>query len=166
MNNFFVVGLPRSRTAWLANFLTYDGYFCYHEGVDGCSTIQEYKNKLGNDKGDSCTALMMLNLQKEFPEAPVLIIESDVKRAINFTKETYGKDLSKELKQLKEQMTFMKGLRIPVESINDSLEEIWSYLIGTPYDKERGDLLKQLNIQTNNYFNYDLKSVERLLWHY
>jgi len=109
---------------------------------------------------------MMLNLQKEFPEAKFIIIESDVKRAINFTKETYGKDLSKELKQLKEQMTFMKGLRIPVESINDSLEEIWSYLIGTPYDKERGDLLKQLNIQTNNYFNYDLKSVERLLWHY
>ena len=34
------------------------------------------------------------------------------------------------------------------------------------FDKERGDLLKQLNIQTNNYFNYDLKSVERLLWHY
>jgi hypothetical protein len=56
---------------------------------------------------------------------------------------------------LKEQMRFIKGLRIPLDSINDSLEDIWSYLIGTPYDKERGNLLKNMNIQTNNYFNYD-----------
>ena len=43
--NFFVLGLPRSRTAWLANFLTYDGYFCFHEGIDGCRSIDDYKKK-------------------------------------------------------------------------------------------------------------------------
>ena len=166
MSNFFVVGLPRSRTAWLANFLTYNGRFCYHEGVDGCSTITDYKNKLGQDKGDSCTALMLLNIHKEFPNAPVVVIESDIKRAVEFSKHTYGKDLTKEFEMLKEKMRFIKGLRIPLHAINDSLEDIWSYLIGTPYDKERGDLLKNMNIQTNNYFNYDVKKVGELLWHY
>ena len=63
-------------------------------------------------------------------------------------------------------MKFIKGLRIPLHAINDSLEDIWSYLIGTPYDKERGDLLKKMNIQTKNYFNYDVKKVGELLCHY
>ena len=166
MGNFFVVGLPRSRTAWLANFLTYENNFCFHEGIDGCSTIEQYKNKLGKNKGDSCTGLMLLNLNKEFPNAPVVIIETDIERAVEFSKETYGKDLTKEMQIAKEQMKFVKGLRIPLDSINDCLEEIWSYLIGTPYDKERGDLLKKMNIQTKNYFNYDVKKVRELLWHY
>jgi|TARA_R110002073_G_scaffold319014_1_gene493468 hypothetical protein len=163
VNNFFVVGLPRSRTAWFANFLTYENNFCYHEGINGCSNITEYKNKLGKNKGDSCTSLMLLNLNKEFPNAPVLIIETEIERAVKFSKEIYGNDLTNELKVLKEQMKFLKGLRIPLDDINDSLEEIWSYLIGTPYDKNRGDLLKNMNIQTNNYFNYDFKSAGELL---
>jgi len=75
----------------------------------------------------------------------------------------FTNDLTNELKVLKEQMKFLKGLRIPLDDINDSLEEIWSYLIGTPYDKNRGDLLKNMNIQTNNYFNYDFKSAGELL---
>jgi len=163
VSNFFVVGLPRSRTAWLANFLTYENNFCYHEGIEGCSTLADYKNKLGETKGDSCTALMLLNLNKEFPNAPVLIIEADIKRSVEFSKKTYGKDLTKEMTMLKEQMKFLKGLRIQLENVNDSLEEIWSYLIGTPYDKKRGDLLKNMNIQTTNYFDYDFKSAGELL---
>tara|TARA_R110000796_G_scaffold85071_1_gene184881 strand:+ start:67 stop:561 length:495 start_codon:yes stop_codon:yes gene_type:complete len=162
MSNFFVVGLPRSRTAWLANFLTYEDKFCFHEGINGCSTLKEYKNKLGNNKGDSCTALMLLNLNKEFPEAPVVVIETDTKRAIEFSKEIYGKDLTQEMNVLNEQMKFIKGLRIRLENLDNSLEEIWTYLIGTSYNKERGDLLKNMNIQTNN-FNYDIKAAGELL---
>ena len=143
MSNFFVVGLPRSRTAWLANFLTYEDKFCFHEGINGCSTLKEYKNKLGNNKGDSC-------------------IETDTKRAIEFSKEIYGKDLTQEMNVLNEQMKFIKGLRIRLENLDNSLEEIWTYLIGTSYNKERGDLLKNMNIQTNN-FNYDIKAAGELL---
>ena len=163
MNNFFVVGLPRSRTAWFSNFLTYENNFCYHEGIEGCFTLAEYKNKLGKTKGDSCTALMLLNLNKEFPNAPVLIIETGIERAVEFSKEIYGSDLTNEMKNLKEQMRFLKGLRIQLDDVNDSLEKIWSYLIGTPYDKKRGDLLKNMNIQTTNYLNYDFKAAGELL---
>ena len=164
MSNFFVVGLPRSRTAWLANFLTYENNFCFHEGINGCSSLEEYKNKLGNNKGDSCTGLMLLNLNKEFPKAPVVIIETNTKRAIEFSKEMYGKDLTQEMNALKEQMKFIKGLRIELEDVNNSLEEIWAYLIGTSYNKERGNLLKNMNVQTND-FNYDVEAAGELLWH-
>ena len=30
---FFITGLPRSRTAWLANLFTHGDSFCWHEGV-------------------------------------------------------------------------------------------------------------------------------------
>ena len=30
---FFIVGYPRSRTAWLANLLTYGNTFCHHEAL-------------------------------------------------------------------------------------------------------------------------------------
>ena len=29
--NYYITGLPRSRTAWFANFFTYGDSFCYHE---------------------------------------------------------------------------------------------------------------------------------------
>ena len=35
---------------------------------------------------------MLLNLNKEFPNAPVVIIETDIERAVEFSKETYGKE--------------------------------------------------------------------------
>lgn len=161
--NYFVVGLPRSRTAWLANFLTYDGNFCYHEGLNGCSSIEEYKEKLGNNKGDSCTGLPLIDLEGEFPEAPKLIIESDVQDSVEFAKNMYGFDLTKELTDFKCKMDSMKGMRVKLENINDSLEDIWKYLIGTPYDKERGDMLSNMNVQTMNYFDYDLESLGRLV---
>ena len=163
MNNFFVVGLPRSRTAWLANFLTYDNRFCYHEGIDGCSTIEEYKKKLGTNKGDSCTGLMLLELNKEFPNAPVVIIENNITKAVKFSRQTYGIETTKEMQILKEKMSFIRGLRIKLENINEALEDIWVHLIGTPYNEERGNLLKNMNIQTNNYFNYDEKAAKTLL---
>ena len=131
-------------------------------GKIAAGALKEYKNKLGNNKGDSCTALMLLNLNKEFPEAPVVVIETDTKRAIEFSKEIYGKDLTQEMNVLNEQMKFIKGLRIRLENLDNSLEEIWTYLIGTSYNKERGDLLKNMNIQTNN-FNYDIKAAGELL---
>ncbi len=164
MSNFFVIGLPRSRTAWLSNFLTYDDNFCYHEGIDGCSTIEEYKDKLGENKGDSSTGLMLFDMNKEFPDSPKVIIEGSVDKAIEFTKEVYGVYEPEYFYELKDKLDSIKGLRIKFEDINNSLEQIWEHLIGTPYDKERGSLLKDMNIQTNNYFNYDLESMGRLVW--
>ena len=31
MSNFFITGLPRSRTAWFSTFFTGNNSFCYHE---------------------------------------------------------------------------------------------------------------------------------------
>ena len=93
----------------------------------------------------------------------VVIIENNITKAVKFSRQTYGIETTKEMQILKEKMSFIRGLRIKLENINEALEDIWVHLIGTPYNEERGNLLKNMNIQTNNYFNYDEKAAKTLL---
>jgi hypothetical protein len=43
MKPYFITGLPRSRTAWLANLLTWNDSFCFHEATFGCGSMDEFK---------------------------------------------------------------------------------------------------------------------------
>ena len=88
--SFFILGLPRSRTAWLANFMTYDGYCCYHEGTNGCYTIEQYKAKLGGRIGDANTGLIMFNFRKHFPKDKVVIIDSSIDAAVEYGYKKYS----------------------------------------------------------------------------
>ena len=157
--NFFVIGLPRSRTAWMANFLTYDR-FCYHEGLNGCRSIKEYKEKLGSNRGDSSTGLMLIDVEKEFPDAPILIIEIDPDRAIDFAS-SHG--VSPEMVyDMQLRMDYIKGMRVSLSDIDNRLDEIWEYLIGTPFDYDRANLLKSLNVQVQDVFNFDTEAAQCL----
>ena len=161
--NYFVIGLPRSRTAWLSAFLSQSGVHCHHEGLNGCKSIDEYKKKLGNG-GDSSTGLMMFNINTMFPDAPIVIIEKndiELQHAINWCKETYGFGDSNHIYWLKELLTRVKGLRIKQSEIDERLPEIWAHLIGTKW-KEEYALIKELNIQSNPY-NIDTESATELL---
>jgi len=160
--SYFVVGLPRSRTAWLSVFLSQSGRFCHHEGLNGCRSLDEYSNKLNNG-GDSSTGLMMIKLNKLFPDSPVVIIEKNheqVKRCIKWCDDTYGGDSRDYIYQLNEQMKEIKGLRINQSDINDRLHEIWRYLIDMPW-KETYTILKDFNIQSDP-FNIDAKAAKEL----
>lgn len=155
--SFFIIGLPRSRTAWLANFMTYDGIYCHHEGINGCHSIEEYKAKIGND-GDSCTGMMLFDLKEHFPDRKILIIESDPKRCIDFTTDALGADGEKVTALLVEKLNALEGLRIGYNDINNRLRDIWEYLSDLPYDEKRGEMLKNLDIQTATQM--DLESIE------
>ena len=159
--NFFVIGLPRSRTAWLANFLTQDR-FCFHEGLNNCHNIEEYKQKLGEDYGDSSTGLMLLDMNTEFPNAPKVIIEGRTKEAIEFGHKTYGLYDPNYVNFLNERMSKIEGMRIHFDEIDDKLPIIWEYLIGTPYDKNRADLLKRMNIEIKDPFDFNIDAMNDL----
>lgn len=158
--NFFVIGLPRSRTAWLANFLTQE-QFCYHEGLNNCCSITEYKKKLGDD-GDSSTGLMLLDMNNDFPDAPKVIIEGRVKEAIDYGYKTYGHYDPDYVNYLNERMNEIKGLRINFDDIDDMLPKIWGHLIGTPYDKKRGEMLKRMSIEVKDPFDFNFQAAKEL----
>lgn len=144
----------------MANFLTYDGHYCYHEGLDGCRTTDEYKKKLGNC-GDSCTGLMYFDIEGMYPNAPKLIIERDIEESINTLRIMFGLN-RKIVCDMKARLDRIKGMRIAFDEINDKLEEIWSHLIGTPYDKQRGEMLKRMNVQVTDVLDYDVVAANEL----
>jgi len=116
--------------------------------------MDEYKKKIGSG-GDSGPACLLLDYKKHFPDAKILIIERDPKRAIEFMRQTHGIDGTKTIDQLKSIMDGLNGLRIPFQSINERLPEIWSYLSDDPYNDLRGKQLIKMNIQVQDVFDID-----------
>ena len=145
MSNFFVLGLPRSRTAWLANFLTFDGLFCHHEGINGCSTMSDYAEKIGKD-GDSNTALAFFDIKDLFPDSKIIIIDNSIDAAVAFGRKQ-GNDIRESMKAEKKILDSMDGLHIDISEIDERLEEIWSYVTDKPFNKKRADMLKNFNVQ-------------------
>ncbi|MEE9119186.1 MAG: hypothetical protein V3U02_11435 [Calditrichia bacterium] len=160
--SFLVLGLPRSRTAWLANFLTYDGQFCYHEGVNGCNSIEEYKEKI-KGKGDSNTGLMFFDFEKYFPDTKIIIIDSSIEDSVEFGKEVFNLDVSNEMLQGKNRLDNIKGLHIKLEDINENLKEIWEYVSNKPFDQDRADMLVKLDIKTLNPHDIDLNALNNFI---
>jgi len=159
--NFLVLGLPRSRTAWLANFLTFDGQFCYHEGMNGCKSINEYKVKM-KGKGDSNTGIMFFDYESHFPSVKTIIIDSDVNKSIEFGINVFNADNNSIdlLKKIKLRLDNIDGLHINLEDINDRLNDIWDFVSPIKFNKDRADMLVKMNIQTINPKDFDLKSIE------
>jgi hypothetical protein len=80
---FFILGMPRARTAWLSVALTFGESVCLHEGVANCGTFAEYAAKLRSIPsrvvGDSDAALVywLPALQEEFPDAAFVVVRRD-----------------------------------------------------------------------------------------
>jgi hypothetical protein len=81
MNHFFIFALPRSRTSWLANFLTHGPSFCHHDALNRCSKVEDLKTVLSSPSalrhiGDSDSALPLFapQLVEQFPEAKAVFI--------------------------------------------------------------------------------------------
>ena len=80
MNHFFITGMPRSRTAWLANLLTYGPSFCYHDLTRETRDSVEFGVRLQSAEalvsGDSDSGLL-LDVEKwvqVFPRARWVLI--------------------------------------------------------------------------------------------
>lgn len=94
MRTFFIVGLPRSRTAWLANLLTYGDSFCFHEALAQVSSPQElpalfhskafprgwYREVVGD--ADPSVPMFHVEIAELFPEAKYVFIERPYDEAL------------------------------------------------------------------------------------
>lgn len=84
MQPFFILSLPRSRTAWLATVLTQGPVFCQHEASLGCRSTTDLKAKLealARSTGckyvgavDGVLALLHGRLDALWPKAPMVSI--------------------------------------------------------------------------------------------
>ena len=85
VKHFFVSGLPRSRTAWLANFLTTDKSLCFHDGLKYCRKVEDltevFKRSDKEFVGDSDSALVLFyhRIQALFPDSPWVLVYRNFK---------------------------------------------------------------------------------------
>ncbi len=67
MEPFIIISLPRSMSAWVANWFTQDGVLCYHEGNSDYFTLGNlYMNNDNHKKrlGDCSSSLALMNLDE------------------------------------------------------------------------------------------------------
>jgi len=160
--SFFILGLPRSRTAWLANFMTYEGYHCYHEGLNGCYTMEAYKALLdGNRIGDANTGLFMLNFREHFSNSRVVVIDSSIDAALAYIKDV---NYHSYLITMKTKLDAIHdAMHVDINDIDDRLENIWNYLTdNVAFNKERAEMLKCLDITTKEPYKADLEAARSL----
>ena len=127
---FIITGIPRSRTAWFSAFMTASGYPCIHEGLNGCESIKEYKEKIKN-VSDANTGYVYIG--QIITDRPTLIIH----RYHHKTPESVTNNLKS-----------LKGLHVLFDEIDERIEEIFHYLTGNKIDFDVYDTFKNLNITT------------------
>ena len=96
VKRFLITGLPRSRTAWLANFLTFGQAFCFHDGLQHCREIGDLENLFWNAGaevvGDSDSGLLYVAeaLPHLFPDVPLVLVERDPRQALESARKFFA----------------------------------------------------------------------------
>ena len=160
MTPFFIAGLPRSRTAWLANFLTTDESFCYHELTADCCDLAEMPDAFRRTGrrivGDADTSLALLHepIKKLFPGARWVVVERPAEAVAKSLRDDLGIVIDPGLlNQLQENLEVIKRDALVVSfdgfSVNTA-RFVWAYCLpGIDFDEARWKLLDPLIVQLN-----------------
>jgi len=147
----FIIGLPRSRTAWLSVFMSQSGIKFYHEAINGCNSLAEYEDKI-KGLGDCTTAFDLPNIDEVTSGAKVVIIEKnqdELNRCIEWSDQEYSIDSKDMLVELNSKLKNVTGLKVRQSEINDRLQDIWEYLVDIPWHDKYKDLI-EFNIQVQS----------------
>ena len=160
-----IVGLPRHRTAWLANFFTHEGLFCYHEGIDNCYTQLEYKTKIGH-QGDSNTfAYHVFDLNRDFKNFRKIIIDptlSSFEHTVEFAKQMANVPRSY-IEGLRLSLSYVDGLHVSIDDIDRCLPAMWAYVTYKRFDQHRADMLCGMIVKEKDVYHYNVESLKSLM---
>ena len=161
MNNFFVVGLPRSRTAWLSTFFTGNNSFCYHEILRVSGGIDDAIKKLLNRKemyvgnSDSSLPLWMGKVDHILQHSPIVIIERDANEVNNSLINLFGRDddWTKTIDLTLEGLEIIKKrynyISVDYNELDKQscLELVSDFCVpNIPFDKDKFETLRSVNV--------------------
>lgn len=80
MMPFLIVGLPRSRTAWMAKALTYGGHVCRHEPSLHWTSPKDFRAWLRGSEGasDSMMTWLAHETKRRCPDIPLIVIRRPI----------------------------------------------------------------------------------------
>lgn len=136
---FYLIGLPRCRTAWFANLFTFGNRVCDHDHLNG---------------GDGYSGTVLHEAAKQCPSVyihrPVGEVMDSLKRRFTFPEDTDFQALGDALCLQSEQMRERPGFHAEYSDLNtESIAAIWEYLLRIPADLHRIERMQKFNVQVN-----------------
>lgn len=162
--NFFIAGLPRSRTAWLANLFTYKDAYCFHEArrhvkdMYGMRELFASKREGYVGTSDSSLPFYYEDIREMMPTAKLAIVERSPDEVLESLyglfeeNEQFINVVEKTQKKLEEIKHKYSPHVISFEDLDDpkKVEELWYHLLpGVEFDIGRYEMLNELNIEIN-----------------
>jgi hypothetical protein len=152
---FFIFGLPRSRTLWAANLLTWGAAHCYHElEADACDE-KSFRSRMGSADGarkyignsGSGNFLFHERIFEWFPDASMVFLwrdPDDVQRSLTRLKQPLlPEQIFCHGHFVMEHIRRMGGLVIESIEDPDISRKLWDHCIPEiPYPKERNRQLE------------------------
>lgn len=164
---FFVVGPPRSRSAWIANLLTTGDMFALHDGLRGCGSVGDLANKLGQlgvcfpGNVDPGLPHVFESIRARFPAARYVFITRDYDDALesyqtlmadHFTADQIAdgfKRLDEALKVMRSALAGQYVLEVPFDELEQSAacRAIFDYCgPGVPWNQPRYEQLQGMRV--------------------
>jgi hypothetical protein len=164
---FFIVARPRSRTAWLANFLTYGPAFCLHDGLRGCGTVGDLAHKLARlgveypGNADPGLPLVFTKVHERFPQARYVFVTRDPEEALESYRLIVGdrvpsEDIDAGWRRLEAAHDAMRSalagqhyLEVSFAELEQcaACEAVWEYCVpGHPFPRARWEMLDALRV--------------------
>lgn len=152
---FFVTGLPRSGTTWMANYLTYGPSFCWHDGWLNCKNIEDMLalmdapfQYVGNS--DSFLPFSQDQMIQAFPDCQWVVIRrdpSDVEKSLRRLFPNIVVDIHQGLLKLEKLIEATHAKVVEFCDIFDQSIEVEKYLFGTSImPQSRRDMLRDCDI--------------------
>jgi len=156
---YFIVALPRSGTAWLANFLTWGNSFCFHEALYGCESLERL-DEIFVETGakyaggaETAVASLLPAVYARFPNAKYIFVLRDIE------------DIFASLNRLQIPHEQVQNMVLPfwwgIDNVHNALtvhfkslflsttmRDIWEYIgIDQPFPFKRFELLRNMHVE-------------------
>lgn len=155
--DFLIVGLPRSRTAWLSNWLTYGKSFCFHEPLLGCDSLAAFQQKFDVPyevvgAADTGAIFWLEQILMLAPDTKLIIVERPVEDCIQSLDATgipYDEALVYQAAKLLERARQYDNMWVPFHSLDaDHVgASIWHHCVGDGFDVNRFRMLRDLRVE-------------------
>jgi len=169
MLDFMVIALPRSATAWTANFLTTERSMCWHEPLISHDLADLDEMKMSGRFGIADTQLCLLGAEElNRHKARKLIIHREFEPvAASLTKLNLplAHGVADALAQAAERLYDIEGWHLPYDGLfkAHTFQPAFEWLTNMQFDKARHAMLKDMNVQNTAAIKAVQELVEGLL---
>lgn len=154
---FFITGLPRCRTAWLANLFTTDTSLCLHESAHGPEFLLARHPELRIGLSGPELVFRYRDLVQKFPEARWIYVDREVDQVLDSLVRYLGLERERARRMVAahlEEAEFMAAnplvRHVQFDDLRreDITRSVWGWILPEArWNRPRWQLLEDLNVQ-------------------